>query len=62
MDLLGEACVSDAEADGYREKYLDLVNNLPDRVADWPENEPCSSATTWAWCPRTNVSIKISAR
>ena len=33
VDLLGEACVSEAEADMYRDKYLDLVGNLPDEVA-----------------------------
>jgi RHH-type proline utilization regulon transcriptional repressor/proline dehydrogenase/delta 1-pyrroline-5-carboxylate dehydrogenase len=29
VDLLGEACVSDQEARLYRQKYLDLVENLP---------------------------------
>ena len=39
VDLLGEACVSDAEADMYQAKYLDLVGNLPDTVAGWKSNE-----------------------
>ena len=38
MDLLGEACVSDEEADAYQAKYLDLVNNLPGSVAAWKAN------------------------
>ncbi|MEY3021211.1 MAG: L-glutamate gamma-semialdehyde dehydrogenase, partial [Planctomycetota bacterium] len=38
VDLLGEACVSDEEADAYRQKYLDLVENLPATVASWPVN------------------------
>jgi RHH-type proline utilization regulon transcriptional repressor/proline dehydrogenase/delta 1-pyrroline-5-carboxylate dehydrogenase len=47
VDLLGEACVSEAEADEYLEKYLDLVNNLPETVADW-KPKPLSRKTTWA--------------
>ena len=35
VDLLGEACLSDAEALAYRERYLDLVQTLPDDVAQW---------------------------
>ena len=47
VDLLGEACVSDDEADAYRDKYLDLVKNLPETVARGPRTTR-SSATTWA--------------
>ncbi|MFT3685035.1 MAG: proline dehydrogenase family protein [Phycisphaerales bacterium] len=60
VDLLGEACVSDAEADAYRDKYLDLVNNLPSQVAGWPANTRLESDHIGA-IPRTNVSIKISS-
>jgi RHH-type proline utilization regulon transcriptional repressor/proline dehydrogenase/delta 1-pyrroline-5-carboxylate dehydrogenase len=60
VDLLGEACVSDAEADSYKEKYLDLVNNLPERVAGWPE-KPVLERDHIGVVPRTNVSIKISS-
>lgn len=60
VDLLGEACVSDAEADEYREKYLDLVENLPDEVADWKANERLERDHLGG-IPRTNVSIKISS-
>lgn len=60
VDLLGEACVSDAEADAYREKYLDLVNNLPTQVASWPANDKLERDHLGP-VPRTNVSIKISS-
>lgn len=60
VDLLGEACVSDAEADAYKEKYLDLVTNLPGQVADWPER-PVLEKDHLGVVPRTNVSIKISS-
>src|SRR5207248_4912320 len=33
VDLLGEACVSDAESAEYQRRYLDLVNVLPSEVA-----------------------------
>ncbi|HZW07954.1 MAG TPA: proline dehydrogenase family protein, partial [Phycisphaerales bacterium] len=60
VDLLGEACVSDAEADAYRDKYLDLINNLPSQVASWPAS-PRLESDHLGQIPRTNVSVKISS-
>ncbi len=60
MDLLGEACLSDAEADAYRDKYLDLIGNLPSQVSAWPANPRLESDHLGA-IPRTNVSVKISS-
>ncbi len=60
VDLLGEACVSEAEADAYQAKYLDLVRNLPSSVAAWKSNPRLESDHLGA-VPRTNVSIKISS-
>jgi len=60
VDLLGEACVSEAEADAYRAKYEDLVGNLPDQVASWKPNERLERDHLGP-IPRTNVSIKISS-
>ncbi|MGA1633043.1 MAG: proline dehydrogenase family protein, partial [Phycisphaerales bacterium] len=60
VDLLGEACVSDAEAEVYRGKYLDLIRNLPEAVAKWPAN-PRLDSDHLGPIPRTNVSIKISS-
>jgi len=60
VDLLGEACVSDEEARAYRQKYLDLVENLPGRVASWPA-KPVLETDHLGDVPRTNVSIKISS-
>src|SRR3954468_17579252 len=34
VDLLGEACVSDAEAANYQRQYLELIENLPQQVSD----------------------------
>ena len=60
VDLLGEACISDAEADAYQQKYLDLVQNLPKWVNDWPANDRLERDHL-GHIPRTNVSIKVSS-
>lgn len=60
VDLLGEACVSDAEAIAYQQKYLDLVDNLPQEVSRWPAR-PLLESDHLGPIPRTNVSIKISS-
>ncbi|MFM9957190.1 MAG: proline dehydrogenase family protein [Phycisphaerales bacterium] len=60
VDLLGEACVSDAEAAAYQQKYLDLVGNLPDAVAGWAGNERLEKDHLGV-VPRVNVSIKVSS-
>ncbi|MDZ4755007.1 MAG: proline dehydrogenase family protein [Phycisphaerae bacterium] len=60
VDLLGEACLSEREADQYAAKYLDLVQNLPNSVAEWTANARLESDHLGA-IPRTNVSIKISS-
>lgn len=60
VDLLGETCVSDEEADMYQGKYLDLVRNLPGAVQAW-KGEPRLETDHLGPVPRTNVSIKISA-
>src|SRR5687768_17465166 len=60
VDLLGEACISDREADEYQAKYLDLVDNLPTWVNDWPA-KPVLESDHLGYVPRTNVSIKVSS-
>ncbi|MEO1277865.1 MAG: proline dehydrogenase family protein [Planctomycetota bacterium] len=60
VDLLGEACVSDDEAEDYKAKYLDLVENLPESVSGWKPNTQLERDHLGA-IPRTNVSIKISS-
>ncbi|MDG2477708.1 MAG: proline dehydrogenase family protein [Phycisphaerales bacterium] len=60
VDLLGEACVSDVEAAEYQRRYLDLVENLPESVAAWPDNSVLEHDHLGP-IPRANVSIKISS-
>src|SRR5882757_3527916 len=38
VDLLGEATISDREADAYQKRYLDLIDNLVDEVSTWAAN------------------------
>ena len=60
VDLLGEACISQREADESGERYLDLIHNLPDATHTWPAN-PMLEADHLGPIPRTNVSVKISS-
>ena len=60
VDLLGEACVSDTEAEEYRQRYLDLLINLPEKVASWKSSSVLENDHLGP-IPRTNISIKISS-
>jgi len=59
-DILGEATTSDAEADRYLRKYLDLVELLGDAAEKWPLHPILRKAPS-IQAPRANVSVKISA-
>lgn len=60
VDLLGEATVSEDEADVYAKRYLDLIDNLADEAAKWPADDVIDRNHLGP-IPRTNVSLKISA-
>ena len=60
VDLLGEACVSNAEADAYQLKYLDLVENLVGEASTWKHTERLESDHLGI-VPRVNVSIKVTS-
>src|SRR6185295_11805716 len=60
VDVLGEAVVSEAEADAYAAHYLQLLDLLARETAKWPR--ACrSDVTPRGEVPRLNVSVKISA-
>ncbi len=59
-DLLGEATLSEAEADAYRDRYRDLIEHLPAQVAPWPPDERIDRNHLGP-IPRANVSLKVSA-
>ena len=60
VDLLGEACVSEAEAAIYRERYMDLIVGVSDEVKDWHPNTQLETDHLGP-IPRANVSIKVSS-
>lgn len=60
VDLLGEACLSDAEARVYRRRYLELIETLPQKTRPW-KPDPTLEADHLGPVPRANVSIKISS-
>jgi RHH-type transcriptional regulator, proline utilization regulon repressor / proline dehydrogenase / delta 1-pyrroline-5-carboxylate dehydrogenase len=57
VDILGEAVVSDREADEYAGRYRSLLDFLADATQDWKAMEPLTATEP----PLVNVSVKISA-
>ncbi|MBW3540080.1 MAG: proline dehydrogenase family protein, partial [Planctomycetes bacterium] len=60
LDLLGEAVISETEADAYQRQYLDLITGLAPHVNAWPETE-LIDCDQFGPIPRVNVSLKLSA-
>src|SRR6266404_4152878 len=60
VDILGEAVVSEREADQYAQRYLELMDMLAVQIAKWPS--ACqSNESPRGRLPALNVSVKISA-
>lgn len=60
LDLLGEAVISETEAEAYQQSYLDLIDGLAPVINAWPEHDRIDSDHDGP-LPRVNVSIKLSA-
>ena len=60
VDLLGEATITEVEAEESRDEYLDLIAGLSRSVDDWPAN-PLIDADETGKLPRVNVSVKLSS-
>jgi RHH-type proline utilization regulon transcriptional repressor/proline dehydrogenase/delta 1-pyrroline-5-carboxylate dehydrogenase len=60
IDLLGEATITEAEAEHVQKQYLDLIQGLSDQVPRWPE-VPLADRDADGPLPRVNVSVKLSA-
>ena len=60
LDLLGEAVISESEAEAYQKSYLDLIDGLAPVINAWPEDAQTDFDHEGA-IPRVNVSIKLSA-
>ncbi len=61
VDLLGEATMSEAEADAYRDGYLEVLSAIAKEQASWPALGCGGGELDWGHAPRVNVSIKPSA-
>ena len=60
LDLLGEAVISEPEAEAYQRSYLDLIDGLAPVINAWPESS-LADCDHQGPVPRVNVSIKLSA-
>jgi RHH-type proline utilization regulon transcriptional repressor/proline dehydrogenase/delta 1-pyrroline-5-carboxylate dehydrogenase len=60
IDLLGEATITETEADHVQKQYLDLLSGLTTEVNALPE-EPAIDRDDRGPIPRVNVSVKLSA-
>ncbi|MGH8501994.1 MAG: proline dehydrogenase family protein [Gammaproteobacteria bacterium] len=59
LDMLGEATLSEAEADQYLRRYLSLITEAGGRARQWPvlDIDKLSDPVR----PRANLSVKVSA-
>jgi RHH-type proline utilization regulon transcriptional repressor/proline dehydrogenase/delta 1-pyrroline-5-carboxylate dehydrogenase len=60
VDLLGEATLSEKEADVYQQRYLDVIRFLAPQIAEW-ESDPLLDEDHRGAVPRLNLSVKLSA-
>ncbi|MCZ7646656.1 MAG: proline dehydrogenase family protein [Planctomycetota bacterium] len=60
LDLLGEAVVSEAEAEAYAAKYRDVLEELAKHAPKWKPN-PVLDRNDRAELPRINLSVKLSS-
>ena len=60
VDILGEAVVSEKEAEEYYHRYLELIESLAAEAKHWEHSEQLEGHADNAM-PRVNVSVKISA-
>lgn len=60
VDLLGEACVSDAEATVYLRRYLELIETLGREVPAWEEATPLIEGHRSEVSP-VHISVKLSS-
>jgi RHH-type proline utilization regulon transcriptional repressor/proline dehydrogenase/delta 1-pyrroline-5-carboxylate dehydrogenase len=59
-DILGETAVSEAEAECYQQRYLELIETLAREAANWQPVDQID-CDDQGGIPRVNVSVKLSA-
>jgi proline dehydrogenase len=60
LDLLGEATLTEVEADRYAARCLDALETLGGAAPHWPER-PALEGDSLGALPRVNISAKVSA-
>ncbi len=60
VDILGEAAVSEKEAESYFRRYLALIENLAELSKKWPEDE-LMDRDHLGPISKVNVSVKVSS-
>ncbi|HUT45994.1 MAG TPA: L-glutamate gamma-semialdehyde dehydrogenase [Sedimentisphaerales bacterium] len=61
LDILGEATVSEKEADLYAKNYMHLLEGLQQAQSNWAVLGRANSTLDWGHSPKVNISIKPSA-
>jgi RHH-type proline utilization regulon transcriptional repressor/proline dehydrogenase/delta 1-pyrroline-5-carboxylate dehydrogenase len=61
LDALGEAVLTEREADQYRDQYLTLLRQAAREVSRFPEDPQIDLDHDGTPLPRVNVSVKLSA-
>ncbi len=61
LDALGEAVLTEREADAYRDQYVALLRETASAVASLPEDPRIDRDHDGSRLPRVNISIKLSA-
>ena len=63
IDVLGEATLSEEEADNYLHTYLDLLDSLDKDSRDWKPlpGRGGNPSLDWGHAPKVNVSVKPTA-
>jgi RHH-type transcriptional regulator, proline utilization regulon repressor / proline dehydrogenase / delta 1-pyrroline-5-carboxylate dehydrogenase len=59
-DLLGEATLSESEAQEYNERYVELIDALAQAAPSWPDH-PILDHDDQGPIPKVNVSVKLSS-
>ena len=59
VDLLGEKTLGYAEAETYKDRYLEVLESLASDADNWAQG--CHEEASWGAIPRVNLSIKLSA-
>lgn len=61
LDILGEATISDREAEAYQQRYIELLESLAPAARNWPIIDRLDRGPGGRLLPRVNVSVKLSA-